>query len=90
MIGDIYKLKVACLSNKPQTEGVVFDNYQTGEQLIFPNGKYDGFSNEEKEKFLEFVRHEKSVENYVFKNVIQVFNDFEKGFWKECFKWMLY
>lgn len=81
MVGDKYKLKVPCLGCLPGTVGIVFYNYITGEQLIFPNGNYDGFSNEEKERFLVKVGHSEKTENYKFKNVSQVSVDFDKGYW---------
>ena len=43
-VGTICKLKVDCLGNKAGTLGVVFYNYGDGVQVIFENGRYDGFS----------------------------------------------
>lgn len=43
-VGTICKLKVDCLGNKAGTLGVVFYGYDHGFQVIFENGKYDGFS----------------------------------------------
>lgn len=85
MVGDLYKLKLSCLDNFKGTIGVVFNDYGDGEQLIFPNGNYDGFSNEEKKDFLEYVGHDTKTENYKFKNVITVSNDFRWGLWEHIF-----
>lgn len=85
-VGDIVKLKVGCLGNSALTEGVVFNHYGTGFQVIFPNGEYDGFSEigkinnqVEAEYFLEYVRHKKKLENYCFANVMQLSQDFKNG-----------
>lgn len=90
-VGDILKLKVECLNNSIGTEGVVYYHYNDGFQVIFPNGNYDGFSltsklsNEviEADYFWEYVGHSKVVENYEFKNVMQVMKDFGNGYFFE-------
>lgn len=86
MIGDIYTLKVDCLGNPAGTKGVSFNDYIDGEQLIFENGNYDGFSTSEKDTFLEFDSHSEIHEIYIFENVIKVSRDFEDGLWDDILK----
>jgi hypothetical protein len=86
MIGDIYKLKVHCLSNPPGALGIVFYDYETGEQLIFPNGEYDGFDHKtEFPHMLQYIGHSEEHSGYQFKNVMTVSEDFRKGFWSSIF-----
>ena len=92
MVGDIMKLKVECLGNKAGAEGFVFNNYDKGFQVIFPNGNYDGFSTYhviptslnivEADYFLEKIGHDSRVANYQFKNVQAVVKDYRRGYWK--------
>jgi hypothetical protein len=88
-VGTIVKLKVECLGNKQGALGVVFNDYGDGSQVIFENGKYDGFAeiNEverfkgqtEKDYFLEEVGFADSLAGYQFQNVMQVSEDYDKG-----------
>jgi len=86
MIGDLHKLKMSCLRNPPGTVGVVFNVYDGGIQVIFPNGEYDGFNTEAEHTdynlFLEPYGFCEACSDYVFKNVMQVTLDFEKGYWR--------
>lgn len=84
-VGDTARLKVQCLKNPVGTIGVVFYQYQGGAQLIFPNGEYDGFSNEEQDEFLEREGHIESLENYKFFSVISTSQDFRNGVFDEAF-----
>lgn len=93
MIGDLYKLRVNILGNPAGTMGVVFNEYRdfdvqggVGIQVIFKNGEYDGFSVHEQESFLEYAGHSEAKENYEFKNVMTVVNDFRRGYWDENFE----
>jgi len=88
MIGWKMKLKVACLGNLAGTIGFVFNQYKDfddqngiGVQVIFPNGKYDGFSVEEQKQFLEEVYPVLEYAGYEFQNVMQVTRDFRAGYW---------
>ena len=88
-IGKKFKLKVDMLGNPRGSVGYAFNEYtdfdwrdQTGIQIIFPNGNYDGFSMEEQKLFLEEVyERESKYTKYVFTNVMQVSKDFQKGYW---------
>lgn len=89
MIGDKYKLLVDCLGNSAGTCGYVFNEYQDfdlsgerGVQIIFPNGKYDGFSFFEQKEFLEFVSSMPEYQDYEFNSVLSVSYDFKQGRWK--------
>jgi hypothetical protein len=94
-VGAIVKLKRECLGNPAGTIGVVFYNYGDGFQAIFENGNYDGFSlvsrmpvggkeeqPTEANYFLEEVGLAPFLDNYQFKNVIQVESDFRQGIFK--------
>jgi len=95
-VGDVVKLKRECLGNPIGTYGVGFNDYETGCQFIFENGGLDEFNSEEKIKsfkyqteqefFLEFIREEESLQDYEFKNVIQVDIDFRKGLFNRAFR----
>lgn len=82
-VGDIVKLKVDMFGNPEGTEGVVIDEYTLGElsrvQIIFENGEYDGFSDEEQRAYLERSGHEASLADYKFTNVMKLSQDFEEG-----------
>jgi len=99
-VGTIVKLKVNCLGNKAGTLGVVFNVYGDGVQVIFENGRYDGFSavnkmgtgHEEIEInfFLEEVGFEVSLDDYRFQNVHTLSEDYRQGkfdkAWSEFWK----
>ena len=88
-IGDIVALRVICLGNPIGTLGVVFHEYElgprTGVQVIFRNGEYDGFGEDEQESLLNYVAHNKELENYQFTNVMKLSEDFRKGHFKSVF-----
>ena len=80
-VGDLMKLKTDCLGNKKGTIGVVFYDYSSGVQVIFPNGNYDGFGNDDIDNWLKKTGHSERHENYSFQSVIQVSHDFSNGLW---------
>ena len=85
-VGTIVKLKIPCLGNPVGTSGVCYEEYDLGEpgagSVIFENGRYDGFSPEEQENFLDFVGTSTEISNYQFTNVMKLSEDFESGFFK--------
>ena len=82
MVGDLYKLKLDCLDNPKGTIGIVFYDYSDGQEIIFPNGNYDGFDKiDDIPVFLEYVGHMEEYSTYQFKNVMKVVEDFENKFW---------
>ena len=94
-VGTIVKLKIDCLNNKTGTLGMVFYDYGDGFQVIFENGKYDGFHTEgyfantkqtEADFILEKVGFESSLSGYKFKNVLQVEQDFRNGLFNIIWK----
>jgi hypothetical protein len=94
-VGTVVELKRPCLSNRVGTKGVVFNQYDTGSQIIFENGEYDGFSaipeavffnQSEQEYILQKIGFDPVVAEYQFKNVMQVSYDFAKGFFNHIFK----
>ena len=80
-VGTLVKLKVPCLGNKIGTKGVCYEVYNLGNHngasVIFENGNYDGFGEDEQEQWLEVIEHSKF--KYNFTNVIKLSNDFENG-----------
>lgn len=84
-VGDIVKLKVDCLGNSQGDIGVVINKYQGGVQVIFANGEYDGFSDEEQKKMLERTGHDSYLENYQFTNVMQLTKDYNLGAFDDVF-----
>jgi len=85
-VGTVVKLNFPLLGITEGTLGVGFNDYEDGCQFIFENGDYDGFSLEEQEHYLEFVRIEPSLINYKFTNVIQVSCDYLNGIFNQSFK----
>ena len=94
-IGDVVTLNTAMLGCNPGTRGVVFNSYtdfdnpaETGVQIIFENGEYDGFSASDQNTFLEPENVEYIpfyIRDYKFENVMKVTRDFVNGFWDEIF-----
>ena len=89
IVGAKYRLRVNVLGNPVGTVGYVFNQYsdfdypnETGIQIIFPNGEYDGFSVNEQDNFLEYLGYDLRYVNYQFKNVMQVTRDFRNGYWE--------
>ena len=82
-VGTMVKLKVPCLRNEPGTRGVCYDQYQMekdlGYSVIFENGEYDGFSQDEASEMLEIVGVELALIDYIFTNVMKLTEDFRKG-----------
>lgn len=89
LIGSKWKLKKAMLGNEVGIVGYVFNQYndfddssKLGIQIIFPNGQYDGFSVEEQKLYLEYVAAGDKYSSYQFRNVMDVWRDFQNGYWK--------
>jgi len=78
--GSIVRLKTGMLGNKPGTFGVCYEGYQLGKHFgssfIFENGKYDGFSPDEQDEYLELIGQFAGLLKYRFTNVIQLSADF--------------
>lgn len=63
--------------------GVVFDDYDTGIQVIFEHGDYCGFANDEITTFLIVLPlFSYEVSNYSFDNVIRLSNDYANNVFK--------
>jgi len=79
--GDIVRVTAPFLGEPENVLGYVYDEYSLsgndhGVSVITENGcDLGGFSEDEQEKYLEFVR--KSKYHYQFKNVIQLDRDFD-------------
>ena len=89
MVGARYELLVPMLGNPAGVIGYCFDQYpdfddsdEIGVQLIFPNGEYDGFSDHEQKEFLRFIDFDWRYVTYEFQNVIKVYEDYSKNYWR--------
>lgn len=84
-IGTKVRLKIDCMANDKGTIGVCYETYNLGDgngaSIIFPNGEYDGFSEEEQTYFLEII--ENTTFRYEFTNVMKLSADFNKGVFNE-------
>jgi hypothetical protein len=86
-VGTVVQLKCECLKNPAGAVGIVFNDYGDGIQVIFENGKYDGFSlytrmdnnHNEIDFFLNKIGFSKELAGYEFKSVMQVSQDFLAG-----------
>jgi hypothetical protein len=87
-VGTTVCLLEPLLGNPEGAVGVCYEVYDIGHvgySIIFQNGAYDGFSEEEAEKLLEEVGFEDSVADYDFTNVMRLSEDFNKGVFKKAF-----
>ena len=88
-VGSLVRLKVQCLGNAAGTVGVCYERYQlddrAGFSFIFENGRYDGFSPEEVEQFLEEIGYYLPIGNYRFINVMKLSEDFRDGVFDGAF-----
>jgi hypothetical protein len=85
-VGELYRLKKDCLGNKAGTIGMVYEIYQDFDfpdkmatSVIFQNGSFDGFSVTDMGIFLDYCGFSEPGSQYVFKNVVQLTNDFRNG-----------
>lgn len=78
-VGTVVKLKRECLQNPKGTIGVCVSRYEGGGMFIFFNSGYDGFSEDEQEKYLEEVGFDDKIAEYEFTNVLQLSSDFIAG-----------
>lgn len=85
-VGTVVRLRVPCLGNKMGTIGVGINDYGDGCQVIFPNGEYDGFSEEEQHEFLDVIGTETSVSGYRFQNVMKLSDDYRRGLFDKAFE----
>lgn len=89
VVGQEVTLRKAMLGEPVGSKGYVYDVYQDFDEpekdavsIIFSNGGYDGFFIKEQELFLEVGRVDQRYTMYQFKNVNQVYKDFQHGYWK--------
>ena len=84
-VGTVVRLKVPLLRNEAGVLGVCYEAHSygwgPGASVIFENGDYDGFSQDEQNWFLEVVRE--SNLSYNFQNVMTLSRDFDKGVFNE-------
>ena len=94
-VGDVVTLAMPMLECNPGTRGVIYDVYKDfddpnkrGVSIIFENGKYDGFSHEDQQVFLneEHVQYVPFyINDYKFTNVMRLSKDYKNGLWDEVF-----
>lgn len=87
-VGDIVKIKASFLGEPANCLGYVYEKYRIGNeggvQILTENmTDLGGFSDEECNEYLEYVRHSNLF--YSFSNVMQLDNDIRKGFFKRAF-----
>ncbi len=77
------------LGEKSGSVGYVYEMYphpeetdRFGVSVIFSCGGYDGFSPMEQDLFLEYLSDDPHYSNYVFRNVMQVYRDFQHDYWR--------
>lgn len=90
-VGSLKRLKIACLGNPAGTVGVCYETYDLGAGpgacFIFPNGEYDGFSEEDRGIFFdEWEGFCHSLSSYQFRHVLDLARDFEAGIFAEVWR----
>ena len=53
-VGDVVRTKFAVMGNPVGAVGIVFEDYGTGAQIIFPNGEYCGWGTNEYDTLEKF------------------------------------
>ena len=84
-IGTVITIGAECVGNPVGAKGVVFEHYTIGDtpglSVLFENGRYDGFGEFCVEAFgLHKVATTRYLQNYEFISVLQLQEDFERGF----------
>lgn len=87
-VGTVIQTPIRIFGNDDSASGcigVVYEHYQLGNvpgiSIIFPNGYYDGFSEEEVKVFkISPKGFCKSCADYQFSNVMQLATDFKAGY----------
>ncbi|WP_394222543.1 hypothetical protein [Alteromonas gracilis] len=89
-VGMVCTIGRGCLGNPAGTLGVVYENYTIGGHhgvsILFPNGRYDGFS----ERCIEIMdvvpaRLSRALCNYEFIHIGKLSSDFERGIFNHAF-----
>lgn len=88
-VGVSSELGMAVLGNEIGTRGVIYQKYvlsdRPGFAFIFPNGRFDGFSQSEIRTFFKpgtTALHAK-ITTYEFQNVSILIDDFNSGYFDE-------
>jgi hypothetical protein len=85
--GDLVRLKQELLGNEEGALGVVYEEYDLGNELvgisaIFENGESDCFDKTEQRNMLERVGHDDEIAEYDHRNVRKLREDFKEGVFK--------
>ena len=90
-VGMLVSIGRGVLNNPAGSKGVVYENYTIGKDhfgssIIFPNGAYDGFSEECIENCqVKPIGIVSSIKEYEFQNVGRLSEDFDRGVFKDAF-----
>lgn len=90
-VGMLCVVERPCVGNEANSFALVYENYLLGGQhhgvsLIFPNGNYDGFSEECCESLsVTPVKMLANYSHYDFKNAGQLNHDFNRGLFNSAF-----
>ncbi|KIF53044.1 MULTISPECIES: hypothetical protein [Vibrio harveyi group] len=90
-VGMLCVVERPCVGNEANSFALVYENYLLGGQhhgvsLIFPNGNYDGFSEECCESLsVTPVKMLANYSQYDFKNAGQLNHDFNRGLFDNAF-----
>jgi len=88
-VGTLRRLTCECLGNPAGTVGVCYEVYNLGgvmgASFIFPNGEYDGFSNEDAKMFFDdWEGFCPDTQSYQFTNVMKLSRDFDAGLFQKA------
>lgn len=89
VVGQKVILKRSMLGEHVGSVGYVYETYRDfdspdyrGASIIFMGGGYDGFSLEEQGLYLDVGDVDQRYSMYQFKNVNQVWRDYQNGYWQ--------
>ena len=93
-VGSVVRLGKKVMSAEAGSLGVVYERYCLGEEeptgvgIIFANGEYDGFSREDLRAcdVTHTGRLDTFAQYYQFENVMQLSEDFTRGFFTTAFE----
>ena len=92
-VGSIVKLGRECLDCSINTIGVCYEVYNIGNRegfsIIFSNGNYDGFSNEDLKIFeVKKIGYVSKLSKYKFISVLKLADDFQDGHFNDGFNYL--
>lgn len=91
-VGTKLRSSTTCLGNPVSSWAVCVDKYHLGDRagymMIFENGRYDGFSEQELDRFFDPKSRDlvPEISSYIFSNVIKLSRDYDRGKFDASFK----